>query len=75
MSLNDIILCHCVELRCPECGHEIRLARCSVDCDAAALANIYRRDMCLGNVRCPSCKCSIVAPAAVRRVNRSAEVA
>lgn len=75
MTFNDIILCHCVELRCPICEHEIRIARCSVDCDAEALVHTYRRDILLGNVRCPSCTQPIRDPAAVRRVNRSAEVA
>lgn len=75
MALNDTILCHCVELRCPDCGHEIRIARCSVDCDAEALVHIYRREILLGYVRCPSCTQPIRDPAAVHRVNRSAEVA
>ena len=73
MSLNDTILCHCVELRCPDCGHEIRIARCSVDCDAEALVHIYRRDILLGNVRCSGCGHPIELPSAICRVNRSAD--
>lgn len=71
MSLNDTILCHSVEFVCPWCGHEIRIARCSVDVDADVLVHIYRRDILLGRMRCPSCRAIVFDPAAVARVNRS----
>lgn len=73
MSLNDTILSHCVELWCPGCRHEIRLARCSVDVDADALVHIYQRDIYLGRVRCPACGRPIENPTNVCRVNRSAD--